>query len=269
MENFVLGDECKMYRGAALLNGASVVFTTPGQWSEVTNARSVDLGLSKSEVDVSIRGSSWKATAYTRKDGSITFELLWKPGDADFDAVRDAWLAGTEIALAVLDGPVTTAGSQGLVANFSVGSFSRSEPLDGAVVASVTAKPSSYIEWGEVPADDELIEVAEYTVNMTAGAATIDLTACGAGGDVDLTDLRVTYIKLEGLATNTAEVVVDTGLANGYNLDATLVVEPGDTVVVTKTVANQIDVDATHKTWDVTGDGTEGVKVTIRAEASA
>jgi len=151
-ENFVLGKDCKLYFGDALLDG---VTNTPGTvgWTEIDNALDVNLNLSTGEADITTRANNgWKATAATLKDGSIEFEMLWKPTDAGFAAIIAAWLAGTEISVAAMDGAIATEGKKGLVSNCTVTNFSRSEPLEEAVKASVTLKPSSFTEWYVVPA---------------------------------------------------------------------------------------------------------------------
>ena len=77
--------------------------------------------------------------------------MVWDPSDAGFAAIRDAWLNNAEIALMSLDGDQNTGGSQGLVSNFMVTNFSRSEPLEEAITVSVTVKPSSFTDWYTVP----------------------------------------------------------------------------------------------------------------------
>ena len=150
-ENFTLGKDCKLYFGDTLLDGDTTTAATE-DWSEIDNALDVNLNLSNGEADVTTRGNNgWKATAATLKEGSVEFEMLWKPGDAAFDAIIAAWLAGSEIPIAALDGAITTSGKKGLVSNCSVTNFSRSEPLEEAVKVSVTLKPSSFTEWYVVP----------------------------------------------------------------------------------------------------------------------
>jgi hypothetical protein len=90
--------------------------------------------------------SGWKQTLATLKDGSVEFEMVWDTNDPDFAAIRDAWLNNTEISLAVMDGDIDTL-AQGLVSNFVVTNFSRTEPLEDAIKVSVTAKPSSFTQW--------------------------------------------------------------------------------------------------------------------------
>ncbi len=265
----MLGKDCKIYHCLTALNDST---NTPvlATWIERKNVKDVTLNLSKEEADTTTReGNGWKQTAGTLKDGSVEYEMLWAAGDPLFDALQAAWANDTEVAMFIADGDESTPGTQGLAANFSVTNFTRNEPLAEAVTASVTLKPGSYPSWYEVPAASDLISVAEYTVTMAAGAATIDLTACGEAADKDLSGLRVTYLKIEGVGTNANAVTVETGSANGYTLDNDIVVEAGDVVYFTKAVANQIDVDATHKILDVSGTLVEGIKVTIVAEAAA
>lgn len=145
--NFVLGKDCKLYRCATALNDSA---NTPAlaTWIECGNARDLTINLETGEADITTRGNGgWKATVATLKDGSIDFEMIWRPGDTFFDAVQTAWAGSSEIALAALDGADDVDGSQGLASNFTVTNFSRSEPLEEAVKVSVTVKPSSFTEW--------------------------------------------------------------------------------------------------------------------------
>jgi hypothetical protein len=68
--------------------------------------------------------------------------MVWLPGDAAFDAIQEAFLENTPIEFAVMDGPIATAGSQGLRATFEVFSFTRNENLEEAVTVDVSIKPT-------------------------------------------------------------------------------------------------------------------------------
>lgn len=131
----VLGLECKLYRNTGSY-GSPV-------WNEITNAKDVTLSLSKDSADVTTRGNSgWKATRSTLKDAEVSFDLLFVAGDADYDALRDAWLNNTELDVAVMSGAIASSGSEGLRAVMDVFQFERSEPLAEAVVVKVTLKPA-------------------------------------------------------------------------------------------------------------------------------
>ena len=147
-----LGQECKFYHSDTLLDGTTNVPGTVA-WSEITNIRDLTLNLETGEADVTTRANNgWRATKATLKDGSIEFEMLWETGDAGFTALKTAWANGDEIALAAMDGDIELSGSEGLVGNFAVTNFSRSEPLEEGVTVSVTVKPASQTDWYEVTA---------------------------------------------------------------------------------------------------------------------
>ncbi len=130
-----LGMEAKLYRN----NGD---FATP-DWVEMQNVKDLTLNLEAGEADVTTRGNAgWRATIATLKDGSIEFEMVWDTEDANFTAIKDAFFGNTTVEFAVMDGDVTTTGSQGLRAEMSITGFSRSEALEEAIMVSVTAKPT-------------------------------------------------------------------------------------------------------------------------------
>jgi len=147
-DNFKLGMDCKLYYKATPLTGPP----DGTGWTELDNAKDVNLQQENGEADITTRANGgWRATAATLKEATIEFEMLWKPSDAAFTAILNAWLNAAEIAIAALDGAIDEAGNQGLVSNCTVTSFTRNEPLEEAVTVSVTLKPSSYTTWYTVP----------------------------------------------------------------------------------------------------------------------
>ena len=145
-----LGLNAKLYR-----NTGSYASPT---WNEIGNVKDVTLNLESAEADVTVRANNgWRATVPTLKDASVEFEMVWDTEDADFEAIKDAYLGNTTIEILALDGPVSgtgSSGNQGLRATCSVTAFSRSEPLEEALSVSVTLKPAYAVnapEWHEVP----------------------------------------------------------------------------------------------------------------------
>ena len=135
VQTFVLGMNAKIMLGTA----------------EMSNVRDVTLTMEAGEADITTRGNSgWRATAPTLRECTAEFEMVWKPGDAGFDAIKAAFLAGTAIELAVLDQARETTGAQGPKGSFSITSFSRNEALEEAITVSVTAKLAVFAEWVEV-----------------------------------------------------------------------------------------------------------------------
>lgn len=142
-QTFLLGMNAKIYQGAA--GGALATLT------EMGNVKDVTLNLEAGEADVTTRSNQgWRATAPTLRECTAEFEMLWKPGDAGFDAVKQAFLTAGTLRLAVLTGARDAAGSEGPMGDFSITNFSRSEPLEEGVTVSVTAKLAVFDEWVEV-----------------------------------------------------------------------------------------------------------------------
>jgi len=140
---FLLGMNAKIYQGTS--GGALAMLT------EMGNVKDVTLNLEAGEADVTTRSNQgWRATAPTLRECTAEFEMLWKPGDTGFDAVKQAFLTAGTLRLAVLTGAKDAAGSEGPMGDFSITNFSRSEPLEEGVTVSVTAKLAVFEEWVEV-----------------------------------------------------------------------------------------------------------------------
>lgn len=130
-----LGLDAKLY-----LNTGSTATPT---WSEITNARDVTLNLEKGEADVTTRGNNgWRAMVGTLKDASIEWEMVWDTDDANFTAIKNAFLNNDSVDLAAMDGDITDATSQGLRAVCSVTNFTRNEPLEEALTVNVSVRPT-------------------------------------------------------------------------------------------------------------------------------
>lgn len=115
----------------------------PGAWVLLGNVKDVTLNLEAGEADVTTRANAgWKAMVGTLRDGSVDFEMVWDSADAGFTALKNAFFNQAAIGLAVMDGGISTSGSQGLQADFSITKFSRVEALEDAIKVQVTAKPT-------------------------------------------------------------------------------------------------------------------------------
>ncbi len=170
MSAFTLSLNAKVYFSITALD-KSTANPTPGSidadailaevdpddsWIENGNIRNLTLGLTKEEFDISTRGDGgWKLLVGTLMAAGINADMIWRPGDGStgFDKILAAALVGGgELTLAIMDGDISVAGTQGLVANFNVMGGERSEELAGALTLKTTIKPSSYPDWWVVPA---------------------------------------------------------------------------------------------------------------------
>ena len=142
-QEFLLGMNAKVYQGEA---GAELTALT-----EMSNVRDVTLTLEAGEADVTTRANQgWRATAPTLRECTAEFEMLWKPGDEGFEAIKNAFLTAGTLRLAVLTGEQDASGTEGPLGDFSITNFSRSEPLEEGVTVSVTAKLAVFDQWVEV-----------------------------------------------------------------------------------------------------------------------
>jgi len=82
-----------------------------------------------------------------------------------------------------------------------------------------------------------------------------DFTAAqGTNGNINATNKRLLGICIVSAATNTADVNIATGATNGYPLPQPIKVKPGGFVIEWFGSSLPV-VDATHKTVDITGNG--------------
>ncbi len=148
MPEFQLGMSAKAYYGTTPVVAATEAAINAATLIELTNVKDMTCNLETGEADVTTRANAgWRTTAATLREMTVEFEMQWKSGDAGFEAIKAAWLASTEIVLAVLDQAKTVMGTQGPAGNFVITNFSRNEPLEEALTVSVTAKASSFPQW--------------------------------------------------------------------------------------------------------------------------
>jgi hypothetical protein len=164
--NFIIGASAVAYTNTTplLFDGAPSYQADIDAWladgSTIVMGNIIDLSLEvESEfVDSTTRSEAAQGFASevaVLKGGRLTFEARWKPGDAGFDVLKDAWLNSTEMPLVALDrgkefNDPADGKSQGLAANWTVG-FSKTENLRDIQKVSVTLAISSFPTWYVVP----------------------------------------------------------------------------------------------------------------------
>lgn len=105
------------------------------------------------------------------------------------------------------------------------------------------------------------------TVTLTAGAATLDLTALARTGlpTVDLTGLEILSIMFRAASTNTSAITIVPGASNGYTALGLGVSLKADCEVLFH-IPTGTAVDSTHKTLDLaSGMATASVDIIILA----
>lgn len=106
--------------------------------------------------------------------------------------------------------------------------------------------------------------VAEFLLTLTAGAATIDLRALTGtnGATVDGNGLKPQVVRIKNLGANV--MTISAGASNPHNAFTTdgTVIRPSGHIMLFGNDGDE-DIDATHKTWDIAGTGSQTAEVTI------
>lgn len=116
---------------ARVLIGYEGTLNVGGTMSDV---RDVTINEEGTEVDVTRRASNGrKETAVGHLDTTVEFDVLVTDSGSDYSALRTAWSARTPVSV----------NASGVTFTGVITSVSRSEPLDDAIVASVTVKQTT------------------------------------------------------------------------------------------------------------------------------
>jgi len=124
------------FRGALYINTGTI--TTP-VWTEIPCVRDVTLNLSSDDVDDTCRVTDgWRSRLAGLREWGADFEMVYEPLDAAFNDVREAFLAGTSLEVAILDEDISIDGTEGIQGTVFVTEFNREEPLEDVMNSSVT-----------------------------------------------------------------------------------------------------------------------------------
>jgi hypothetical protein len=103
---------------------------------------------------------------------------------------------------------------------------------------------------------------------LSSGAGTIDVTSITdavTGAVKSGNGLRIVAIKFRNLSTNANSIAIVPGASNPYQLqgsDMKLTLSPGDEVTIYMPTTSQA-VGSTHKTFDLTGTGSQVLEVEV------
>jgi len=127
----------------------NVVSVSSPIWNRpITIVREETVNLEKALADVTDRrANGWRLQRPTLIEASIDMQVTYDTNDARFAELRDAFFADTLLALAFMEGDLTTPGVwQGFLGAFRVTSFSMPRALEDAVVADLTLIPDLWRE---------------------------------------------------------------------------------------------------------------------------
>ncbi len=125
----------------ATVNRNSASFGSPS-WQYITLCRDLTANLDYEEADATQRGSGGnKQSEPTLRGISLEFDVLEDLNDANYLALRSAFINKTEIDTLISTGGATTSGELTLRAGYKIFGFKKSEPLNGINTYSVSMKP--------------------------------------------------------------------------------------------------------------------------------
>lgn len=146
--------------------------------------------------------------------------------------------------------------------------FSAANTVDNSILVNGISESGTLTASTTVPATKQ----TQYTLTMSGGTGTIDLTALpglNVNETVDCTGLKVQLLKLKVPITNANAVTVAKGGSNGYGLSTagttwSVPLSPGQSMLFYLADLSP-DVGSGAKNLDVTGTGTQTLEVGIVA----
>ena len=130
-----LGGEGKIYYDTV---GVGV-----GTWTECDAVIDVTNNSSRAEGEIKDRGLDDVLVITGKRSISVDLNINYKPGDAGYEAFRDAYTNNRNIGLAVMSDGILVVGSEGWQFDARITSFGRGEPLEEGMQIPVTLKPSA------------------------------------------------------------------------------------------------------------------------------
>lgn len=130
-ERMLVGQYSALYYAAA--ETAAVTSMT-----EVDIAQDVTISMSASEATQRTRESLYPRRKIVGLDLQLTFNLAQRPENTVYEAIRDAYLAGTPLAFAALSEVKTQDGAEGPLADFVITQFEQNQPLEDGLATAVT-----------------------------------------------------------------------------------------------------------------------------------
>lgn len=141
----VIGINAILHRSATELADVTDVTINAATWLVVEDAGDVNVDDNAAEGNATRRRHGGnRMTIPTERDATITFNFILDKATpdslTDFEAFETSYQAKTGLALAVMDGPIGTAGSRGFVGNFCITRFEEDQTLNEPITYNVTAR---------------------------------------------------------------------------------------------------------------------------------
>ena len=110
-------------------------------WTEITEAMDFSAPMTADQINRSDRSTRFKLFAAGGIDLGVSFKFNYRNGSANFDSLWALFIAGCGAEFALMDGPIATAGSEGIRAGFMVFASSFEFPLEDGQTIDFELKP--------------------------------------------------------------------------------------------------------------------------------
>lgn len=142
-----LGKDAKLYRNT----GTNASPT----WNEIIGVMDLAMDFSKAKADLTGRDSGgFRMSGGTIIDAVINFGMIYDTDDADFDALRAAYFANTQIQYAVMDGDIALSGQEGFRAFCEIIGFDIGQELEDGIKVDISLEPCRTLESGSIVVPD-------------------------------------------------------------------------------------------------------------------
>lgn len=112
-------------------------------WVKVVGVKEVTRSGETGKADVTTRDNDgFRAWIPTLKDVGLEIQMVYDPTNSHFLFLENAWLNKTQVQFRSLDGPSNVPGSKGMKMVTVITNFSEPQPLEDAVIVSITASPT-------------------------------------------------------------------------------------------------------------------------------
>ena len=118
------------------------VYASP-EWAEISIARDATHNDGRAEGDDSSRGYGQASATVGQKTVEISMQVLYKPTDPAFAALKAAYDARSIVDLALMDGDIEVTGTIGKRGDFVITAFNRAESMTDSVKVDITFKGST------------------------------------------------------------------------------------------------------------------------------
>lgn len=130
-----LGGNMKLYLDPSGVGGSS--------WTEYTYVEQDSLNEERTAAEIRNRASDYVKVLGGKLNSTIELTATYHKGNAQYEALRDAFINNADIGVAVMTGTITDAGEEGLQADCKVVAFNKPRPLEEGASFSFTLRPSA------------------------------------------------------------------------------------------------------------------------------